>query len=325
MRVTYEETHVRLWVSFYGGMSDEVPYWRPPKLYVLSLKAVVGIIKEWFDNEGTDKVMKAELAFPTSTCNHLVARFMSTFSLKSQHSKLLLSAIVGSPWCRFTKLHIKYSRDGLDYWPPPTLFRYPLTELVIECDANITLTEISRPVGDTLVSLTLKHCSIQYEDLLDGLGCLVKLLHLTMQYVSCYRAHNKQNKHELLVLPYLEVLDLSFANVQSSEDIFPVQRNVKVLQLYDVPVKVELFSLFTNLVVLDISRKLHNSNILSINESALLTSLSEIPSLKSLDVSCRELSSGDVQLFNQPHHRMTFLGLFNTTLCSHLNINADKV
>ena len=307
-------------------MSDEEPHWSPPKLYAVSLKAVADIIKEWFDKGGADTVTKAELAFPTSMCNHLVARFI--FTLKNQ-CKTLLSAILDSPWCRFTKLHMKYSRDRLDYWPPPTPFQHPLTELTIECDPSdcryINLTEIGKPLGETLVSLTLKHCNIKYETLQDGLSCLVKLVHLTMQYVTFYRAHYKQNKLELPVLPCLEVLDLSFANVQSIEDIFSVQSNVKVLQLYDVPVKMETFSLLTNLVVLDISRKLRASNVLSINESALMISLSEMPSLKSLDVSCREISTADVQLFDQPRHRMTFLGLFGTTQCSHHNINADKV
>lgn len=308
-------------------MSDEVSYWSPPKLYVLTLKAVAGIIKEWFDKGGANKITEAELAFPTSMCNHLVARFMSTFfASRNQYSRSLLSAIIGSPWCRFTKLHMKYSRDGLYYWPPPQLDRYPLKELIIECDASdsryVNLIEIGGSVGNTLVSLTLKHCVLKYETFQDGLSCLVKLVHLTMQCVSFQGAQN--GPAELPVLPCLEVLDLSFANVQTM-DLFSVQRNVKVLQLYDVPVKTETFSLLTNLVVLDLSRKLHASNVSLINESALMTSLSGMSSLKSLDVSCREISTADVQLFDQPHHRMTFLGLFNTTQYNHQNINADKV
>ena len=321
------QRRVRLWVSFWG-MSDEVSYWSPPKLYVLSLKAVAGIIKEWFDKDGANKIMEAELAFPTSTCNHLVAKFTSTFfASKNHHSRSLLSAIIGSPWCRFTKLHMKNSRDGLYFWPPPKLDRYHLTELIIECDASdcryVNLTEIGRAVGDTLVSLTLKHCNLKHETWQGGLSYWVKLVHLTMQCVSVHGAQNKLA--ELPVLPSLEVLDLSLSNVQTIEDIFSAQRNVKVLQLYDVPVKMETFSLLTNLVVLDISRKLHTSNVLSINESALMMSLSGVSSLKSLDVSCREISTADVQLFDQPHHRMTFLGLFKTTQYNHQNINADKV
>ena len=310
-------------------MSDEVSYWNPPKLYVLSLKAVAGIIKEWFDKGGANKIMEAELAFPASMCNHLVARFTSTFfASKNHYSRSILSAVMSSPWCRFTKLHMKYSRDGLYYWPPPRLDQYSLTELIIECDASdckyVNLMEIGRPVGNTLVALTLKHCVLKYDSLQHGLSCLVKLVHLTMHCVSFHEAQNIK-RAELSALPCLEILDLSFARVQAIEDIFSVQRNIKVLQLYDVPIKMETMSLLTNLVVLDLSRKLHTSNVSLINESALMTSLSGMPSLKSLDVSCREISTSDVQLFDQPHHRMTFLGLFNTTQYNHQNINADMV
>ena len=105
-----------------------------------------------------------------------------------------------------------------------------------------------------------------------------------------------------------------------------MQRNVKVLQLYNTPVFKDMFGSLTNLVVLDISRKLRAvSDVTSNIESALMASLSKLPTLKSLDVSCREILDADVQLFDRPHHRMTFLGLFNIALGGHLDVNADQV
>ena len=326
-------------------MTDEVPYWSPPALYVLSLKVVVHIIKECFANGGLDSVINADWAFPTSLCNHLVARHAHSFSsLKDQYSNSLLSAIVDySPWCRLTKLHIKYSRDVEDYsswdhWMTTTLQRYELTELIIEFDAsncrNINLTEIGREVGETLVSLTLKHCTVKHGSLQEGLSCLVKLKHLKFQYIT-FDETDYQQKYVFPILPCLEVLELcmnvlrttdDLCFMQVAEDVSCVQSSVKVLQLYNIPARTELFSLLSNLVVVDISRKLHTSiSLSSLNESALMVCLSGMVSLKSLDVSCREITSSDIQLFNQPHHRMEFLGLFNTTPCSHQSINADKV
>lgn len=308
------------------GMGDEEPYCSPPKLYVISLKTVVGAIKERFDKGGPDELTKLEFTFPTSVCNKLVAIIMS---MSKGHSKSLFSAIVDSPWCRLTKLHIKYSRDELDWWPLTTLFNYSLTELIIECDTvdckTINLTEIGRPLGNNLVSLTLQNCKIDYKNFEHGLYCFVKLVHLTMQCVSFCGVQCRQNKILIPVLPCLEVLDLSLASLHAIENIFLVQKHVKVLQLYNVPVEMNMFSLLINLVVLDISKKIHDTNLSSLNESALMASLSKMPSLRSLDVSCRQISDADVSLFDQPHHRMTFLGLFNITLCNHQSINADQV
>lgn len=302
-------------------------YCGPPRLYVLSLKALVDVIEEWFDEGGSEKLTKSELALPTSICNHLIARFMSIcFTSKSQHTKSLLSAIVDSPWCRFTKLYMKYSRDGVDYPPLTTLFHRPLTELSIECDAsdcrNINLTEVGRSLGNSLVSLTLKNCNIDYESLQYGFSFLTKLVYFTAQHISFY---GPQSKMALSVLPCLELLDLSFADVITIENIISVQKSIKVLQLYSVPIHMDVFSLLTNLVVLDISRKVHAASITSVDESALMASLSKMSSLKSLDVSCREISDADVQMFDKPHHRMRFLGLYNITLCNHQDINADQV
>ena len=290
-------------------------------------------------------MVKADWAFPTSLCNHLVARHSHSFSsLKDQYSNSLLSAIVDySPWCRLTKLHIKYSRDVQDYtcndhWSTATLQRYDLTELVIECDAsncrNINLIEIGRELGDTLVSLTLKHCTVKHGSLQEGLSYLVNLEYLTLQYIT-FDEVDYQQKYMFPVLQCLEVMDLSMdvqgttndlCSMQVAEDMCSVQSSVKILQLYNIPARTEMFSLLSNLVVVDISRKLHTSfSLSSLNESALMVYLSGMVSLKSLDVSCREVTSSDVQLFDQPHHRMAFLGLFNTTPSSHQNINADKV
>ena len=307
-------------------MSDEVPYWRPPRLFDLSLTMVVGTIKKWFDD--SEKLKNSELALPTSICNHLVERFMSTSTWK--HSKILLSAIVDSPWCRFTKLCIKYSRDRLDYRPQMKLLQYPLTELAIECDAsdfkNINLNEIGPPLGNTLVSLTLKHCNVEYEGLQYAFRCLVRLVHLTVHCISFY-GERREFQTTVPLLPSLEVLDLSFTDLSTVETILSAQKNVKVLQLYNasIHVPVEMFCIFTNLVVLDISTKVQSTSMPVLNESALMASLSKMHSLKSLDVSCREISDVDVQLFDQPHHRMAFLGLFNITICNHQAINADQV
>lgn len=317
-------------------MNNEVPYWNPPKLYPLSLKAVEGVLKKRFDESGSDGLTKAELAFPASVCNHLVARFMSNFfTSKDLYSKSLLSAVVGSPWCRLTKLHliyIKYSRDGLeDSLDHRTLklFQHPLTELTIECNASSTckyvnFVEIGTSLGDTLTSLTLKHCNIKYEDVSNGFNHLVKLVRLNMHEVTFSGVHHGEN-NKLLVLPHLEVVNLSVADAFA---IFSAQRNVKVLQLYNVSLETDMFNLLTNLVVLDISRNAYDepvNNLSAVKVSALMVFLSKLPSLRSLDISCRELSDTDLQIFDQPHHRMAFLGLFNTGLCHHQNINADLV
>ena len=313
-------------------MNDEVPYWSPSRLYLLSLKVVVDTIKECFHEGGLEELTKSQLAFPTSTCNHLIESLVSSYSTsKDQYLRSLLSAIVNSPCCRFTKLYVRHPRDANDYFPLATLFQCSLTELAIEydsasCKKNVNLTEIGRALGNTLVSLTLKQCNIiEYENLQYGFSCLVKLMRLTLQYISFSGSCHGQNKTTLPVLPCLEVLNLTLEDV-ITENILSLQRNVKVLQLYKTPVHKDMFEELTNIVVLDISRKLPvATGGSSINESALMASLSKLPSLKSLDVSCREISDADVQLFDQPHHRMTFFGLFNVALDSHLDVNADQV
>ena len=310
------------------GMNVEVSYWSPPRLYLLSLKVVVDTIKEWFGKGGLEELTKSELTFPISTCNHLVESLVLSYSAsKDQYLKSLLPAILNSPWCRFTKLYVRHPRDASDYFPLTTLFQCSLTELAIEydstdCRKTINLTGIGRVLGNTLVSLTLKQCNIEYESLNYELSCLVKLLRLTLQYISFSGPQNKT----LPVLPCLEVLDITLGDVIAIKNILSMQRNVKVLQLYNTPVFKDMFGSLTNLVVLDISRKLRAvSDVTSNIESALMASLSKLPSLKSLDVSCREILDADVQLFDRPHHRMTFLGLFNIALGGHLDVNADQV
>lgn len=313
-------------------MKDEVPYWSPSRLYLLSLKVVVDTIKERFHEEDLEEITEWKLAFPTSTCNHLVASLISNYTSKDQHLKSLLSAIVNSPWCRLTKLYVRHPRDANNYFPLTTLFQCPLTELAIEYDSsasyrrNINLTEIGRAFGNTLVSLTLKQCNIEYE--YSGFNCLVKLVRLALKYISFSRPCCGENRTVLPFLPSLEVLDLTLGDVIAAENILSSQRNIKVLQLYNTPVYEDMFDeALTNIVVLDISRKLPitTTDASSVIESVLMASLSKLPSLKSLDVSCREISDADVQLFDQPHHRMTFFGLFNVALGSHLDVNADQV
>ena len=324
--------------SFAGGMSDEVPYWNPLKLYALSLNAVVDMIKERFSGGNSDALIKAGLTFPTSICNQLVARFVSDLSSKDVNSKSLLSAILDSPWCRLTKVYLKFSRDhGHYYFLMTRLSHYSLTELSIEFDDSthlniIYLTDIGQSLGNTLASLTLKHCAIgkDLKELEHALNYLVKLVQLRMHFVafSEVRACGFFHQNKMPVLPQLEMLDFAFASGyhEVTGNIFTVQKNVKVLRLYGVYVETNMLSLLTNLVVLDISRNVHDfSNELPVKDSILMEYLSKMLSLKSLDVSYRDISDTDVQLFDQPHHRMIFLGLFNTTPCSRQNINADQV
>ena len=310
-------------------INDEMPYWRPPKLYVLSLKVVVDAIKEYSDGGGDLN----ELAFPISVCNDLVARLTSNYSASNDR---LLSTIADSPWCRLTKLYMDCSRDRFESWPLTTLFRHHLTEVTVNCGYTVTkrinINDIGKSLGNTLISLTLEQCSVNHESLIHGFRYFVKLAQLNMLRVSFCETRSEQSKVTLPALGSLEVLSLSRGHVvqpvELIEDIFFVQKGIKVLQLYNIAVEPNTFNLLTNLVVLDVSipPDLHGTDTLSNNDSALMESLSKMPSLMSLDVSCRRISDANLQLFDHPHHhRMEFLGLFNTSMCDRQNINAKQV
>ncbi|XP_065917718.1 zyg eleven-related protein 1-like isoform X2 [Dysidea avara] len=76
-------------------------------------------------------------------------------------------------------------------------------------------------------------------------------------------------------------------------------------------------------MVLDVSKSVHKDGGSFHEDGDLMVALSKLPCLESLDVSCRQVSARDLQLFDPPHHHMLFLGLVNSPLCGHPDINSN--
>jgi len=336
------------------GMGEFVEGWNPLTLYRLSLKAVVEYVKERFNRTrytGDGAVTEECIRFPTSISNDLVAQFVEFYTSTTSYQARLLARnllyeVISSPLCEYTKLHVKYSREGACYNSVLTaLSRKPLKELCIDCGydtlsrRSINLAEIGLPLSTTLVSLTLNKCIINFANIFSGLGNLVNLSSFSIPYSSfdfqpieySLQADNSLQptvEDGWSATSKIQAMDFSaIATPDACVKIFYSQTNVKILQLFNLPVASSSFVLLSNLMVLDISKSVEEGDggSTSHEDDDVMAVLSRLPCLKSLDVSCRQVSAKDLQLFDPPHHRMLFFGLVNSSLCGHPDINADSV
>jgi len=318
--------------------------WNPSTLYRLSLKAVVEYVKERFNKTrytGDGALTEECIRFPTSIINDLVARFVDFYTSSTSYqatlfARNLLYKVISSRFCEYTKLHIKYSREGTDCSLLTSLSHKPLKELCIDCGCvkslcrKITLAEFGVPLRTALVSLTLKNCIINFTDILSELRNLVSLnsFSIPCSTFELQAPIGKENGYNRM--SKIKAMDFSGVITPDVSDdvcikLFYSQTNLTVLRLFGVPVTSSSFILLNNLMVLDISKSVPKFNESLHEDDDLMVVLSKLPCLKSLDVSCRQVTARDLQLFDPPHHRMLFLGLVNSPLCGHPDVNTDLV
>ena len=277
-------------------------------------------------------------SFTSLVSNQLIKRFAEDGRLSSR----VLSAFCKSRIGSITRLDLSLCADLNGETFCRILDQHPLLELTVTIsDVGIRSDLVSwkhlEHLSRSPVTGTLKSLMVQYNDeriggeqafvtfdWLRNLACLVRLdLHGMFspeEGESLCRAVEQ--------LPNLSVLNLartSLADLQVSGS------NIKALSLSGMPAYTSP-ALFMHilqiqtLVSLDISKYEYGGFSVDRNVVAeMLQRLSELPSLKYLDVSGFMVSPADIDCFDPPHHRMSFLGLLCTQACQRKEFNCDMV
>lgn len=220
------------------------------------------------------------------------------------------------------------------------LVRYPLLELTMCVQASVDspccqkrLYELGgSPAAGTLLALTVAPRGRKVIRLGADFTWLAKLKQIRRLDMSgvCLVARERDFAHALDQLS-----NISFLNV-SGTGLWSIPITVDHLTVL-VSRNTTIFSSLTScgnlvgfnaLVTLDISRDCMDDS-LSVQDTASVTdvykSLSEKPHLLYLDLSGLVVSASVIGYFDQPHHKMHFLGLVKTEAASMKEINSQVV
>ena len=308
----------------------------------LLLRALLTASAEKGDGEDSPRSVRNLLgveegySFASLVSNQLIKRFAENGQLSSR----ILSAFCRSKIGSITRLDLSLCADLTGETFLLILDQHPLLELTVTISAvgndSVSwkhLEHLSRsPVAGTLKSLVVQ-CDDEQMDgdrafvSFDWLRSLTGLVRLDLHGVFLPEERGSLGR-VVEQLPNLSVLNLARTTL---DDLQASGSNLKALSLSGVPMcsSPALFMhvlQIRTLVSLDISQ--YDYGRISVDHDVIaemLQKLSELPSLKYLDVSGFVVSPSDVDCFDPPHHRMSFLGLLSTQACQRREFNCDMV
>ena len=303
----------------------------PPPLEMLCLELVCANIEDLCQEvlQGDDFAFR-RLAFkwPVFLYEHLAESILTRLASTGKLSSRILTLFLDRGTCRLRKICIANS-DVLEMLPVlKVLLEHHLVSDLDLRGSKIQFSELCGSITSHLIfSLQrLNLSNVRKQKLNSSVLCQLKSLrHLD---ISRRGVNDKDLYNISECLPQIESLNISCTDVTDVNSLGNLKNSLKVLQVYNSPVAWKdrmRFAEFTSLLQLDISinpDKMRYYDLLgdAENVEALLETSGVLPNLIDLDISGTPgVMYSALQVFQDSHPQLRFLGLCKTGLTSHVD------